>query len=95
MAVRPRLDAALVDRIAREPDAVVGVFVRTLRVPDESDRRALERAGLRPGTVAGDVVTGRLRACDAVAVARLDFVHSVQLAHEVTRPPLPNVQQDP
>jgi hypothetical protein len=91
MPTRQRLDAALVERIRRAPESEVGVFVRTSRPPDEHERSALAEAGLRVGTVAGRILTGRLRACDAVRVAGLEFVEYVELAGEVTRPPPPPV----
>lgn len=94
MTARLRLDAALRERIAVEPDALVGVLVRTARVPDAADREALARAGLEVGTVAGDVVTGRLRGCDAVRVAGLEFVLSIEAARQVPRPPMPHPPQD-
>jgi hypothetical protein len=90
LTVRVPLDAALRARIGAEPQAEVGVFVRTRQPPDDADLRALERAGLRIGTVAGDIASGRIRACEALRVAALDFVVAVELARDVPVPPSPS-----
>jgi hypothetical protein len=84
------IDAALRARIAAEPESEVGVFVRLRRPPDTQDRRALADAGMRIGTVAGDVVSGRLRACDVLRVAALDSVVAIEMAQDVTVPPTPS-----
>jgi hypothetical protein len=89
MPVQGRLEASLVRLIGEAPDSVVGVLVLTTAQPGVDEQRALREAGLRIGVVAGDVVTGRVRACDAARLAELSFVRSVQLAREVSRPPPP------
>jgi hypothetical protein len=91
MTARVPLEPALRARIAAEPEAELGVLVRTARPPGDADRRAMAEAGLRIGTVAGDVASGRLRACDALRVAALDFVVAVELAREVPVPRPPPV----
>jgi hypothetical protein len=87
--LRSRMDAGMARQIQEQPDSVVGVLVRTTRPATPADRRALADAGLQVGTVAGEILTGRLRACDALRVLELDFVRYVELAREVPRPPLP------
>jgi len=86
---RARLDNALIERIQRVPEEIVGVLVRTAEPLTDPERAQLESAGMVLGTVAGDVVTGRLRACDAVAIAELAFVRRIELARDVPRPPQP------
>jgi hypothetical protein len=90
MTVRLPLEAALRARIAAEPEAELGIFVRTRQPPGDAERRALTQAGLRIGTVAGDVASGRIRACDALRVAALDFVVAVEMARDVPVPPPPS-----
>jgi hypothetical protein len=89
MQAHPRLDAGLVRVIADTPDSTVGVLVVASATPGAEEREALRRAGLQVGVVAGDVVTGRIRACDAIRLAELAFVRSVQLAREIPRPAPP------
>jgi hypothetical protein len=91
MQSRARIDAGLAERIRHAPESEVGVFVRAVRPPTVADRAELARAGLQIGTVTGPILAGRLRACDAVQVSALDFVQSIELATEVTRPPPPPV----
>jgi hypothetical protein len=92
MQVRPRLDPGILRQMEQSPDSVVGVLVRTTRPPTDADRRALADAGLRVGTVAGEILTGRLRACDAARVANLEFVRHIELAREVRIPSPPEVR---
>lgn len=92
MEARPRLEAELVRTIEQRPTEEIGVFVRTTRTPDAADRQTLADAGLRVGTVVNTILTGRLRACDAVRIAELEFVRHVELAREIQRPPPPPVQ---
>jgi hypothetical protein len=91
METRARLEAELVRTIEERPTAEIGVFVRTARPPEPADRQALEDAGLRIGTVVNTILTGRLRACDAVRVADLEFVRHIELAREIPRRPPPQV----
>lgn len=65
------------------PDSIVGVLIRTAAPPDSAWRKALSGAGLTVGTVAGDVVTGRIRAGEAMKVARLPFVVHIELARSI------------
>jgi hypothetical protein len=81
------MDAELRRLTQEQPDSVVGVLVQ-LRSPGNGARRAeLESAGLSVGTIVGEIASGRLRACDAPRVARLDSVRYLELAREVPRPP--------
>ncbi len=84
-----RLDPRLVAVGRQAPDSMVGVLVRLAAPPAVSERDALRRAGLSLGTVAGDVVTGRIRAADAPGLAKLSFVIYAELARQipVSRPP--------
>lgn len=79
------LDPHLMRLAGQHPDSVVGVLIRVSRNVGEAERAALSQAGVRVGSVVGDVVTGELRAGQATAVARLDFVAYVELA-AVLRP---------
>lgn len=79
------LDPHLMRLAGQHPDSVVGVLIRVSRNVGEAERAALGQAGVRVGSVVGDVVTGELRAGQAAAVARLDFVAYVELA-AVLRP---------
>jgi hypothetical protein len=92
MEVRPRLETGLVRQIEEDPERIIGVFVRTARPPDRQQQQVLADAGLQVGAVVGDIVSGRLRACDAVRVAELEFVRRLELSREVPVPPLPRVQ---
>jgi hypothetical protein len=79
------LDPQLIRLAGQHPDSVVGVLIQVSRSVGEAERAALSQAGVRVGTVVGDVVTGEVRAGRAAAVARLDFVAYVELA-AVLRP---------
>lgn len=65
------------------PDSIVGVLIRTAAPPDSAWRAAMTKAGLDIGTVAGDIVTGRLRAGAAAKVAELPFVVHIELSRKV------------
>jgi hypothetical protein len=82
---RAQLDADVLRVIEESPERTVGVLVVTSGPPGEAERRALTEAGLQIGVVAGDVVTGQIRACDAARLAGLSFVRVVQLARDVPR----------
>lgn len=84
-----RLDPRLVTIGHQAPDSIVGVLVRLASPPADAERAALARAGLALGTVAGDVVTGRIRAAAAPALAELSFVVYAELARHIP------VQQPP
>ena len=77
------LDPRLRQIAAAQPDSVIGVLIRTSEPIDSEARAALEAEGLAVGTVAGDVVTGRLRAGAATAVAQLPFVVYIEAAQRV------------
>lgn len=83
MDVSGRIDAELRRAIEAAPDSTVGVLLRAERTIGNAERRELARAGLRLGTVAAELATGRLRACDALRVAALDFVRYVELARAI------------
>jgi hypothetical protein len=65
------------------PDSIVGVLIRTTAPPDSAWRASMTAAGLMVGTVAGDVVTGRIRAGSALEVARLPFVVHIEMARKI------------
>jgi hypothetical protein len=79
---------AYIDRRLRalaeaQPDSIVGVLVRTTTPPDSAWQAAMAEAGLAIGTVAGDVVTGRIRAASALDLAKLPFVVHVELSRRI------------
>ncbi len=82
--VTDRLDWRLEELAATRPDTIVGVLVRTNVPPDSAQRAALVDAGLAIGTVAGTILTGRLRAGEAGTVARLSFIVRIELARRRT-----------
>ncbi|MEJ2214989.1 MAG: hypothetical protein P8099_00100 [Gemmatimonadota bacterium] len=77
------IDRRLRDLAEAHPDSIVGVLIRTSAPPDSTWRASLVDAGLAVGTVAGDVVTGRLRAGSALKVARLPFVVHIELSRKI------------
>jgi hypothetical protein len=82
-----RLDRTLRWAASERPDSIVGVLVLTREPVTPRERRALEKAGLAIGTVAGTVVTGRIRAGAAPALARHAFVVRVEAAGELRPQP--------
>lgn len=94
--VSGKLDPRLRRLAAERPDSVIGVLVRTVSVVDITERAALEAGGLVIGTVAGDVVTGRLRAGNAPDLARSAFVVYIELAQRLrpVRPSSPPSRSD-
>ncbi len=75
-----KLDAALRRVVAVGADTVVGVFIRTTQPVSAADRERLERAGVRVGTVAGPLLTGRVQVRRLRRVAALPFVRYIELA---------------
>lgn len=75
-----KLDPRLRRLAAERPDSVVGVLVRTAAGLGPAEREALAEHGLAIGSVAGDVVTGRILAGAAPGLARLRFVVYVEAA---------------
>ncbi len=88
----PRMDAALRRLAATDSDTIVGVFIRTARPPTARERRRLERAGARIGTVTGNLLTARIAARRLRDVAALPFVTYMEVARPLrplgaARPP--------
>ncbi len=75
-----KMDGALRRVAAAGSDTVVGVFIRTVHPISAAERRRLERAGVRIGTVTGDLLTGRVAARRLRGVAALSFVKYMELA---------------
>jgi hypothetical protein len=75
-----KMDARLASIAASAADTVVGVFIRTTRPLDAADRQALERAGVRVGTVTGELLTGEVAGGSLAAVAGLPFVRHMELS---------------
>ncbi len=75
-----KMDAALRRVAAAGSDTVVGVFIRATRPVSLADRRRLERAGVRVGTVAGKLLTGRVPVRRLRDVAALQIVQYIELA---------------
>lgn len=89
------LDPRMRRLAAEHPDSVVGVFVRVTRPVGPDERDSLESAGLNVGTVAGDIVTGRMRARSAERLTLLEFVRYIQLAGTIRVPDsLPDIRPD-
>lgn len=88
-AIAAKLDPQLRRAASERPDSVVGVLLRTAAPVGARERAALEAEGLAVGSVAGDIVTGRVRAAAAPRLARLPFVVYVEAAGRVypTQPP--------
>lgn len=84
-----RIDPRLQRVMEAAPDSVVGVFVRTREDVGADRREELEDAGLRVGTVAGRIVTGRLAARDAARLARVPFVTYIELSRRIPVPQPP------
>ena len=85
-----KMDVRLRAIAASGGDMVVGVFIRTTRPLDAADRQALERAGLRLGTVTGELLTGEVAGGSLAAVAGLSFVRHMELSRSARpqgRPP--------
>lgn len=78
-----KLEPDLRRAIPQLGDSPIGVLVRTLGPPDAEQRNRLEAAGLRVGSVAGDVVTGRIQASALKDLVKLPFVTVVQRARRV------------
>ncbi len=78
-----KMDAALRRVAATGSDTVEGVFIRTTHPVSAADRRRLERAGVRVGTVVGDLLTGRVAARRLRAVAALPLVKYMELARSL------------
>jgi hypothetical protein len=88
-----RIDPELRRLIVERPDTLVGVLLQ-LDGPGTADRRSeLEAVGLRVGAFAGEIATGRVRACDATRVAEIEWVRYLELAREMPRPPVPDRPQ--
>ncbi len=75
-----KMDAALRRVVAAGADTVVGVFIRTTHPVSAADRERLEQAGVRVGTVAGALLTGRAQVRRLRHVAALPFVRYIELA---------------
>lgn len=86
---RARMDAALIRTSREQPDSMVGVLIRTTRRVGADERAALDSVGLGIGSVAGQIVTGRIRAGAVPALARLAFVAYLEQARTIplARPP--------
>lgn len=77
------IDRRLRTLAEEHPDSIVGVLIRTTAPPDSAWQASMARAGLVVGTVAGDVVTGRIRAGSALDVAKLPFVVHIELSRKI------------
>ncbi len=75
-----KLDAALRRVVAAGADTVVGVFIRATHPVSAAERERLEQAGVRVGTVAGALLTGRVQVRRLRHVAALPFVRYIELA---------------
>lgn len=75
-----KMDPALRRLAASGADTVVGIFLRAAHPVTTADRRRLERAGVRIGTVAGALLSGRVSARRLSDVAALGFVTYMELA---------------
>ncbi len=78
-----KMDPALRRVAQMASDTVVGVFIRTAQPLSAADRRRLERAGVRIGTIAGYLLTGRVAARHVRDVAALDIVKYMELARSL------------
>jgi len=78
-----KMDGALRRVLAAGSDTIVGVFIRTTQPVSAADRRRLERAGVRIGTVSGNLLSGRVPARRVTNVAALPFVHYMELARSL------------
>ena len=80
-----RLDPGLRRLLARPApgDSVVGVFIRLAHAPAPADRTALERAGVRIGTVGGNLLTARVALRAVPAVAALEIVRYIELSRRL------------
>ncbi len=78
-----KMDPALRRVASLRSDTVVGVFIRTTQPVSPADRRRLERAGVRIGTVTGELLTGRVAARHVRDVAALDIVKYMELARSL------------
>ncbi len=90
-----KMDAALRRLAATGSDTVVGVFIRTTHPVSAAERRRLERAGVRVGTVTGDLLTGRVHLRRVRGVAALTIVKYIELARTLrpqdgSRPGVPS-----
>ncbi len=83
VATNASIDRRLRALAEARPDSIVGVLIRTAAPPDSAWQASMAEAGLAIGTIAGDVVTGRIRARSALDVARLPFVVHIELAREI------------
>lgn len=84
-----RIDPALRRLAEARPDSVVGVIVRADRAIGPAELRELRAAGVEPGTVAGMLVTGEIRAGAAPGLEKLLWIRYIEAAqaHHVPPPP--------
>jgi hypothetical protein len=87
-----RMEPALRRVVETRPDSVIGVLIRLTRDVQDSDRDRLQQAGLTTGSARGRLVTGTLRAINALKVSRLDVVEWMELSNNmqptIPRPPI-------
>ncbi|MEX2282437.1 MAG: hypothetical protein WEE89_08130 [Gemmatimonadota bacterium] len=87
-----RMEPALRRVVETRPDSVIGVLIRLTRDVQDSDRDRLQQAGLSVGSARGRLVTGTLRAINALKVSRLDMVEWMELSNNmlptIPRPPI-------
>ena len=84
--IAAKFDAPLRQALAREGGTALQVLIELPAAPSDSQRSALERAGLDRHSVVGRIVTAT-GSPDAIRrVASFDFVRSLSLSRE--RPPL-------
>jgi hypothetical protein len=66
--------------VETRPDSTVHVLIRLTRDVQEGDRERLIEAGLSFSSARGRVVTGSLRAINAIKVSRLSVVAWMEIA---------------
>jgi hypothetical protein len=82
-----RMEPSLRRVVETRPDQVVHVLIRLTRDVQEGDRDRLMESGLTIGSARGRVVTGSLRAMNAIKVSRLSVVEWMELAADLAPTP--------
>jgi hypothetical protein len=79
-ANRNRLEPSLQRVLESRPDSIVHVVLRLRHAAQEGDEQQLRRLGLTIGSARGRIVTGSLRAADALRLTSSPAVEWVELA---------------
>lgn len=81
--------------VETRPDSTVHVLIRLTRDLQDGDRERLMEAGLSFSSARGRVVTGSLRAINAIKVSRLSVVEWMEIAANLApSPPIRRIRSN-